>query len=333
MSKLKRATITGIGGYVPEKILTNKDLEQIVDTTDDWITARTGIKERHILEEGQGTSFMGERAVQELLTKTNTAPEEVECLICATVTPDMVFPSTANVITDRLGMTNAFGFDIEAACSGFLYALSIATKYIESGFCQKVVVLGADKMSSIIDYTDRETCIIFGDGAAAAMVEATDNEEIGIQDILLKSDGSGRKHLYQKSGGSLSPPTIASVVNREHYVKQEGRAVFKTAVTKMAEISVEMMERNQLQSTDIRYLVPHQANKRIIYATAKKMGVSNESIMMNIQRYGNTTSATIPLCLWDYENELRKGDKLIMSAFGGGFTWGSTYLVWGYDTK
>ena len=332
MSKI-RAAVTAIGGYVPEFRLTNKVLETMVDTNDEWITSRTGIKERRILKgEGLGTSDMAVEAVNQLLEKRGIAADEIDLLICCTVTPDLVFPATANIITDRIGASNAFGFDLMAACSGFLYGVTTASKYIESGACKKVVVVGADKMSSIIDYEDRQTCIIFGDGGGAALLEPTE-EDFGVMDAIMKSDGSGRVHLHQKAGGSVKPASHATVDAKEHFVYQEGQAVFKFAVTNMADVSAEIMERNNLVSDDIRFLVPHQANKRIIDATARRMGVGEDKVMLNIEKYGNTTSGTIPLCLWEWENQLKKGDNLILSAFGGGFTWGSIYLKWAYDSK
>lgn len=328
-----RAAITAIGGHVPEYRLTNEILETMVDTTDEWITSRTGIKERRILKgEGKGTSDMAVEAVNELLSKRGIKAEEIDLLICCTVTPDLVFPATANIITDKVGASNAFGFDLMAACSGFLYGLTTASKYIESGQYKKVVVVGADKMSSIIDYSDRTTCIIFGDGAGAVLLEPTE-DEIGIMDTIMKSDGSGRVHLHQKAGGSVKPASHETVDAKEHFVYQEGQPVFKFAVTNMADVSAEIMERNNLKSDDIRYLVPHQANKRIIDATANRMGVGEEQVMLNIHRYGNTTNGTIPLCLWEWEKDLKKGDNLILSAFGGGFTWGSVYLKWAYDSQ
>ncbi len=328
-----RAAITAIGGHVPEYRLTNEILETMVDTTDEWITSRTGIKERRILKgEGKGTSDMAVEAVNELLSKRGIKADEIDLLICCTVTPDLVFPATANIITDKVGASNAFGFDLMAACSGFLYGLTTASKYIESGQYKKVVVVGADKMSSIIDYSDRTTCIIFGDGAGAVLLEPTE-DEIGIMDTIMKSDGSGRVHLHQKAGGSVKPASHETVDAKEHFVYQEGQPVFKFAVTNMADVSAEIMERNNLKSDDIRYLVPHQANKRIIDATANRMGVGEEQVMLNIHRYGNTTNGTIPLCLWEWEKDLKKGDNLILSAFGGGFTWGSVYLKWAYDSQ
>jgi 3-oxoacyl-[acyl-carrier-protein] synthase-3 len=313
--------------------LTNKVLETMVDTNDEWITSRTGIKERRILKgEGLGTSDMAVEAVNELLKKRGISADEIDLLICCTVTPDLVFPATANIITDKIGAKNAFGFDLMAACSGFLYGVTTASKYIEAGGYKKVVVVGADKMSSIVDYEDRETCIIFGDGCGAVLLEPTE-DDFGIIDTIMKSDGSGRVHLHQKAGGSVKPSSHATVDAKEHFVYQEGKAVFKFAVTNMADVSAEIMEKNNLGSDDIRFLVPHQANKRIIDATARRMGVGSEKVMLNIEKYGNTTSGTIPLCLWEWEKQLKKGDNLILSAFGGGFTWGAIYLKWAYDSK
>ena len=332
MSKIT-AAITGIGSYVPEYILTNDEISKLVDTTDEWIMTRIGIKERHILkEEGQGTSFMGEKAVNELLEKTNTSPDEIDLLICATVTPDHIFPATANIIADKVGVKGAFHFDINAGCSGFLYALATGARFVESGQYKKVIIVGADKMSSIVDYTDRSVSPIFGDGAGAVMLEPN-NEGLGVIDMLLESDGVGRHHLHQKAGGSVKPASHESVDAREHFVYQEGQPVFKWAVSKMADISVEMMEKHKLTADDIHYLVPHQANMRIISATAKRMGLAPEKVMINIEKYGNTTAGTLPLCIADYENELKKGDNLILSTFGAGFTWGSILLKWAYDPK
>lgn len=292
---------------------------------------RIGIKERHILKgEGKGTSDMGAEAVKQLLAKTNTRPEEVDMLICGVVTPDMLFPATANIIADKCDIRNAFGYDMNAGCSSFLYALTAASKFVESGSHKKVVVVGADKMSSIVDYTDRATCPIFGDGAAAVLLEPT-TEEYGVIDSILQSDGVGRIHLHQKAGGSVKPPTHESIDAREHYIYQEGQAVFKWAVSKMADVSVEMMEKHGITSETLAWLVPHQANMRIIEATAQRMGIKKEQVMINIQRYGNTTSATLPLCLWEWEKQLKKGDNVILAAFGAGFTWGSLYLKWAYD--
>ncbi len=330
MTKIN-AAITGINAWVPDYILDNKELEKMVDTTEDWILTRTGISERHILKgEGKGTSDLGTEAVKGLLKKTNTLPEEVDLLICATVTPDMQFPATANIISDKVGIKNAFSFDLNAACSGFIYALETASKFVQSGQYKKVVVVGADKMSSIVDYTDRTTCIIFGDAGGAVMLEPT-TEDVGILDSAMYSDGSGRVHLHQKAGGSVKPASHETVDAREHYIYQEGQAVFKFAVTNMADVSVEIMERNNLKSEDIAYLVPHQANLRIIEATARRMRLEKEKVMINIQRYGNTTNGTIPLCLHEWESKLKKGDNVVLAAFGGGFTWGAIYLKWAYD--
>ena len=332
MSSIK-AAITGIQAYSPDYILTNNELATLVDTTDEWITTRTGIKERHILKgEGLGTSDMAVEAVKGLLKKTNTSPDEIDLVICATVTPDMVYPATANIISDKVGIKNAFSFDVNAACSGFIYALDVASKYIESGGYKKVLVIGGDKMSSVVDYTDRTTCIIFGDAAGAVMLEPSEDGN-GIQDSILKVDGSGRVHLHQKAGGSVKPASMETVANREHFVYQEGQAVFKFAVTNMADVAVEIMEKNNLESKDIAWLVPHQANLRIIEATARRMGLEKEKVMINIQKYGNTTNGTIPMCLYEWEDQLKKGDNIILSAFGGGFTWGSIYLKWAYDGK
>ena len=328
-----RAAITGVAGYVPDYILTNKELEGMIDTNDEWITTRTGIKERRILKNAnKGTSYMGAKAAKELLKKTNTRAEEVDLIICATTTPDMMVASTACIIADKIEAKNAFAYDLMAACSGFLYALSTAAKFIESMQYKKVIVIGADKMSSIIDYQDRATCIIFGDGAGAAMIEPN-YEGLGIHDEILKSDGSGREFLHMKAGGSVKPPSHETVENREHYVFQDGKTVFKSAVQNMADVSEEIMKKNNLRGEDIAWLVPHQANLRIINATANRMCISEDKVMLNIGKYGNTTAATIPLCLWDYENDLKRNDNIILAAFGGGFTWGSIYLKWAYDSK
>ncbi len=332
MDKL-RAKVTGIHGYVPEYRLTNKELESLVDTNDEWIMSRTGIKERRILKgENQGTSVLGIGAVKGLLEKTGTDPLDVELIICATVTPDMPFPATANIIADKVGAKNSFSFDIGAACSGFLYALQLGAQFIQAGTHKKVIVVGADKMSAIVDYQDRTTCILFGDGAGAVLLEPT-TENFGVMDAILKADGSGENFLHMKAGGSRKPASLETIANREHYAYQEGATVFKFAVTNMADVSAEVMERNGLTGDDIAWLVPHQANKRIIDATANRMGVGPEKVMMNIERYGNTTAATIPLCLWEYESQLKKGDNLILAAFGGGFTWGAIYLKWALDPK
>ncbi len=329
MSK-KYATITGVHGYVPDYVLTNKELETMVDTNDEWIQSRTGIKERRILKkEGWAASDMGVEMVKGLLEKTNTKPEEVDMLICATITGDRVFPDTANTIADKIGAKNSFGFDINAACSGFLYALSTGAKFVESGSNKKVIVVGLDVMSSIIDYKDRSTCIIFGDGGGAVMLEPTE-EKTGVQDAVLKADGSGREFLNMAAGGSLKPHTPETLAAGEQYVYQEGRPVFKAAVKGMSGAIKDVMERNDLTNDDIAWLVPHQANIRIITSVASMLDFPMEKVMMNIQKYGNTTAGTLPLCLWDYESQLKKGDKIILAAFGGGFTWGATYLVWGY---
>ncbi len=326
-----RAAITAIDSYLPDYVLTNHELEQMVDTTEEWITTRTGIKTRHILKgNGKGTSDMGAEAVKGLLKKSGVDPNEVDLLICCTVTPDMKFPATANIISDKAGIKNAFSYDINAACSGFIYSLVTASKFVESGQYKKVIVVGADKMSSIIDYTDRQTCVLFGDGASAVLVEPT-TEDVGVIDHICQSDGFGRVHLHMKAGGSVKPPSYETIDAREHYVYQEGQAVFKFAVSNMADVSVDIMKRNNLGSDDIAFLVPHQANLRIIDAVGKRMGLDKKQIMINIQRYGNTTNATIPLCLSDYENQLKKGDNVILSAFGGGFTWGAVYLKWAYN--
>jgi len=327
---MSKAAITGVHGYVPDYVLTNAELERMVDTNDEWITTRTGIKERHILKgEGMGSSHMGAKAVAGLLEKLNTKPEEVDLLICATTTPDYVFPGTANLICDMVGIRNVGSFDIQAACSGFLYALTIGSQFIETGKYKKIVVVGADKMSAIVDYTDRATCVLFGDGAGAVMLEPN-NEGFGVLDTIIKSDGIGQNHLFQKAGGSRYPPTHETVEKRWHYVYQDGPAVFKFAVKNMADVSAEIMDRNHLVGSDIAWLVPHQANKRIIDATAHRMGIESDKVMMNIHKYGNTTAATIPLCLYDYESQLKKGDNLVLAAFGGGFTWGAAYVKWAY---
>lgn len=325
------AAITGVHGYVPDEVLSNEDLAKIVDTSDEWITSRTGIKERRILRNG-ASSDLATEAVLALLSKTNTQPEEIDLVVLATVTPDYPFPSTANVLCDKAGMINAWGFDLIAACSGFIYALSTGAQFIETGKYKKVVVVGVDKMSSILDYEDRTTCVIFGDGAGAVLLEPND-EGLGVLDFILRSDGSGRQYLIQPAGGSANPPSIETIENRMHFVKQEGKQVFKFAVTNMAEVSAEIMEKNNLKSEDVDWLVPHQANLRIIDATANRMGLPKEKVMINIQKYGNTTAGTLPLCLWDYEKQLKKGDTLILSAFGGGFTWGAVYLKWAYNSK
>ena len=331
MEKIK-AVISGIHGYVPDYVLSNQELEKLVDTTDEWITSRTGIQERRVLKgENKGTSVMGIEAVKGLLEKTNTDPMDIDMIICTTVTPDMLFPATANIISNGVGAKKAFGYDLEAACSGFIYALVTASQFIETGKYKKIVVVGADKMSSIVDYSDRTTCILFGDGAGAVLLEPT-TDHVGIIDSILRSDGSGDEFLHMKAGGSRKPPSVESIHNKEHYVYQEGSAVFKFAVTNMADVAAEVAAKNDLTAETIDWLVPHQANKRIIDATARRVGISNEKVMMNIHKFGNTTCATIPLLLWEYEHQLNKGDNLILAAFGGGFTWGSIYVKWGYNS-
>ena len=326
------AAITAVGGYVPEYVMTNAELETMVDTNDEWIQTRTGIKERRILKgEGKGSSDIAVEAVKDLLKKRGIGPEEIELVICATTTPDFTFPATSNVISDKAGMKNAFGYDINAACSGFLYALTTGSQFIESGKFTKVLVIGVDKMSSILNYEDRATCIIFGDGGGCVLLEPN-TEGNGLIDSILKSDGAGRAFLHQKAGGSVKPATIETVMNKEHFVYQEGQTVFKFAVKNMADVSAEIMERNKLKAEDIAWLVPHQANKRIIAATYERMGLPEETVMINIDRYGNTTNGTLPLCLWEWEKQLHKGDNIVLAAFGGGFTWGATYIKWAYDT-
>ena len=326
------AAITAVGGYVPEYVMTNAELETMVDTNDEWIQTRTGIKERRILKgEGKGSSDIAVEAVKDLLKKRGIGPEEIELVICATTTPDFTFPATSNVISDKAGIKNAFGYDINAACSGFLYALTTGSQFIESGKFTKVLVIGVDKMSSILNYEDRATCIIFGDGGGCVLLEPN-TEGNGLIDSILKSDGAGRAFLHQKAGGSVKPATIETVMNKEHFVYQEGQTVFKFAVKNMADVSAEIMERNNLKAEDIAWLVPHQANKRIIAATYERMGLPEEKVMINIDRYGNTTNGTLPLCLWEWEKQLHKGDNIVLAAFGGGFTWGATYIKWAYDT-
>jgi 3-oxoacyl-[acyl-carrier-protein] synthase-3 len=326
-----RAAITGVGGYVPDYVLTNAELETMVDTSDEWITTRTGIKERRILKgENKGVSVLGIAAVQDLIAKTKIDPKEIDLIIFATVTADMTFPATANIVATAVGAVNAFSFDMSAACSGFLYALTTGASFIESGRYKKVVVIGGDKMSAILDYTDRTTCIIFGDGAGCVLLEPT-TEDLGVMDSIHRSDGSGETYLHMKAGGSRMPASRKTVDERLHYVYQEGAAVFKFAVTNMADVAAQIVERNHLKPEDIKWLVPHQANKRIIDATASRVGISEDKVMMNIERYGNTTAGTIPLLLWDYEKKLKKGDNLILAAFGGGFTWGAIYVKWAYN--
>lgn len=331
MTNKIRAAITGVGGYVPDYVLTNKELETMVETTDEWITSRTGIKERRILKgENQGVSVMGIAAVKDMIAKTGIDPKEIDLVIFATITADMTFPATANIVASAVGATNAFSFDLAAACSGFIYGLATGASYIQSGMYKKVVVIGGDKMSAILDYTDRTTCIIFGDGAGCVLLEPT-TEDVGVMDSLMRSDGAGEAYLHMKAGGSRNPATLDTVTNRQHYVYQEGSAVYKFAVTNMADVAAQVAERNNLNAESITWLVPHQANKRIIDATANRVGISEDKVMMNIQRYGNTTGGTIPLLLWDYEKQLKKGDNLIIAAFGGGFTWGAIYVKWAYD--
>ncbi|TFG91193.1 MAG: ketoacyl-ACP synthase III [Candidatus Atribacteria bacterium] len=328
MSKIA-AGITGIHGWVPEYRLTNDELSTMVETTDEWIMQRIGIKERRILKEG-ATSDMGARAVEGLLKKTGTSPKDVDLLICATITSDYPFPSTANLIADKTGINNAWSFDINAACSGFVFGLQTAASFVQSGTYKKVIFVGADMMSSITDYTDRTTCPLFGDAAAAVLVEQVE-DGLGVMDSILQADGSGVKHLHMKAGGSLRPPSHETIDLKEHFVFQEGQAVFKVAVSKMADVSVEIMKKNGLTPETLNWLVPHQANMRIIEAVARRMDMPKEKVMINIEKYGNTTAATIPLCLWEWESQLKKGDNLILSAFGGGFTWGSIYLKWAYN--
>lgn len=326
-----RAAITAVGGHVPDFVMTNDELAKFVDTNDEWITSRTGIKERRVLkEEGKATSDMMVFAVEELLRKRGIGADEIDLLICGTITGDLVFPSTANIICDKVGAKNAWGYDLSAACSGFIYALATGSQFIETGRYKKVVIIGVDKMSAILNYDDRTTCVIFGDGGGAVLLEPTE-EDLGVKDFILKSDGSGRNFLHQKAGGSLHPASHETVDKKMHFVYQEGQTVFKNAVVSMAEVSAEIMEKNKLTADDITWLVPHQANKRICEATANRMGLSPDKMMMNIERYGNTTAGTIPLLLWDYEKQLKKGDNLIISAFGGGFTWGSVWVKWAYD--
>jgi 3-oxoacyl-[acyl-carrier-protein] synthase-3 len=325
-----KAIITAVGGYVPDYILTNEELSTMVDTNDEWITSRTGIKERRILKgEGKGVSDMCVEAIKQILEKRKISAEEIDMIIVGTITGDYGFPSTSNVISDKIGAKNAWGYDLSAAWSGFIYGLVTAAQFIQSGKYKKILVVGGDKMSSIIDYTDRSSCIIFGDGAGAVLIEPTE-EDLGVQDFVMKADGAGRNYLCVRAGGSMMPATHQTVDDRLHFLHQEGQAVYKFAVNGMADVSAEILERNNLKGEDIQWLVPHQANKRIIDATAERVGVPEEKVMMNIEKYGNTTGGTIPLLLWDYENKLKKGDNLIISAFGGGFTWGSIWLKWAY---
>lgn len=326
-----RAVITGVCGYVPPDVLTNDDLSRIVDTTDEWIRERTGIVSRHVLKgEGMGSSHMGAEAVKGLLRKTGTSPEEIDLLICATTTPDFVFPSTANLICDMAGLRHIGSFDVQAACSGFIYALTIATQFLGTGRSRKVIVVGAEKMTAITDYQDRSTCVLFGDAAAAVLLEPSTND-YGIIDSVIYSDGSGLPYLHQKAGGSRRPPSAETVAQRLHFLYQDGRQVYKQAVARMAEVTAEIMKRNGLTSEQLDWIVPHQANRRIIEATADRAGLTMDRVMMTIDHYGNTTSATIPLCMWDYEHLLKPGQNLLLAAFGAGYTWGSVYVKWGYD--
>ena len=329
--KKNRASITALGSYLPKKILNNKDLEKMVDTNDEWILTRTGIKERRILEKGLGTSFMAINAAQQIIEKKNLDPLEIDMVIVATITPDMHVSATAAHVATEIGALNAFGYDLQAACSGFLYGMSVASSYIESGRYKNIILIGADKMSSIIDYSDRNTCIIFGDGAAAVLFQPN-NDGLGMQDEFLRSDGIGREYLRIEAGGSMMPSTIESVKNKKHFLYQDGKSVFKYAVSNMANASYQIMKRNNLSNDDVSFLVPHQANKRIIDATANRMGIKESKVLMNIEKYGNTTAATIPLILSDYENHFQKGDNIIFAAFGGGFTWGASYLKWAYNS-
>lgn len=326
-----RAAITAVGGYVPEKVLTNKELEKLVDTSDEWIQSRTGIKERRVMPDDEATSDICVHAIHKILKKRGISADEIDLVIVATVTPDHVFPATANIVTDKIGAKNAWGFDLGAACSGFLYALETGSKFIESGKHKKVIVCGADKMSAIVNYQDRNTCIIFGDGGGAVLLEPSEDGN-GIMDSILKSDGSGRNFLYQKSGGSMHPPTHETIDAREHYVHQEGKTVFKFAVTNMAEVSREIMDRNHLEGKDVDFLCAHQANLRIIDATAKRMELDDDKVLINIEKYGNTTAGTIPLLFADFEKKFKKGDNIVLAAFGGGFTWGSIYVKWAYNS-
>jgi 3-oxoacyl-[acyl-carrier-protein] synthase III len=334
MNTKKRAVITGVEAFLPDYILDNNELSKMVDTTDDWIMTRIGVKERRILkQDGLGTSHMGAEAVQKLLKATNTSPDEVDMLLCATVSPDMLFPATANIICDKTGIMNAWGYDINAGCSGFLFSFETAASFIESGRSKKMILVAGERMSGMTDYTDRTTCPLFGDAAVAMLIEPSQDEESGLHDSILHVDGVGRHYLYQKAGGSLYPPTEETLKNREHYIFQDGQTVFKNAVSRMADVSVEIMEKNSLTSDDIAFLVPHQANMRIIEATGKRMGLQKEKILINIAKYGNTAGTSIPLVIWEFKERFRKGDILIFSAFGAGFTWGSMYYKWGIDSK
>ena len=333
MIKKINANITGIAADLPETVLTNEELATMIETSDEWIMTRIGIKERRILkDERKGTSDLGTGTVKKLLKKTGVHPDEIDLLICATITPDMQFPATANIICEKAGIKNAFSYDVNAGCSGFLYALITGAKFIESGEYKNVIILGAEKMSSIVDYTDKTTSPIFGDAAGGVLLEPT-NENIGIIDHIFGVDGSGVKYLHQKAGGSLKPASHETIDAHEHYIYQEGQTVFKYAVSKMADVSLEIMKKNNIEIKDLTWLVPHQANMRIIEATARKMGIDKNQVMINIQKYGNTTAASVPLCLWEWENQLKKGDNVILTAFGAGFTWGSAYIIWGYNGK
>ena len=326
-----RAIITGIEAFIPEYILTNEELSTMVDTTDEWIMTRIGVRERHILkEDGLGTSYMGAEAVRKLLEKTNTSPDDIDMVLCATVTPDMLFPATANIISDKVGITNAWGYDINAGCSGFLFSFATASSFIQSGQAKKIILVTGERMSSITDYKDRSTCPLFGDAAVAMLIEPTTEESMGLQDQILRVDGIGRHYLYQKSGGSMYPASEETVKNREHFIHQDGQTVFKYAVSRMADVSVEIMEKHNLKAEDIAYLIPHQANMRIIEATGKRMGLQNDKILINIEKFGNTAGTSIPLVLWEFEKNFKKGDTLIFSAFGAGFKWGSMLYKWAY---
>lgn len=330
----KKAIITAIEGYVPDYILTNDELSTMVDTTDEWIMTRIGIKERRILkEDGLGTSYLGEMAVKRLLEKTGIKPDEIDMLICATVTPDMMFPATANIICDKVGIMNAWGFDINAGCSGFIFSFETAASFIESGRSKKMILVTGERMSSITDYTDRTTCPLFGDGAVAMLIEPTKDKTLGLQDSILRVDGIGRNYLFQKAGGSAFPATKKSVERGEHFIYQDGQTVFKYAVSRMADVSLELLEKNKMTKDDVDFLIPHQANMRIIDATGNRMGLEKSKILINIERFGNTAGTSIPLVLWEFEKKFKKGDTIIFSAFGAGFTWGSIYYKWGYDPQ
>lgn len=334
MNIKKRPIITGVEAYLPDYILDNNELSTMVDTTDEWIMSRIGVRERRILkEDGLGTSHMGAEAVKRLLEKTGTKPQEIDMLLCATVTPDMLFPATANVICDKVGIMNAWGYDINAGCSGFIFSFETAASFIETGRSKKMILVTGERMSAITDYTDRTTCPLFGDGAVAMLIEPTLDENVGLFDSILHVDGIGRNYLYQKAGGSNYPPTQETLKNREHYIYQDGQTVFKYAVSRMADVSVEIMENNNISSEDIAYLIPHQANMRIIEATGKRMGLQKDKILINIDKFGNTAGTSIPLVIWEFKNNFKKGDILIFSAFGAGFTWGAMYYKWAYDPE